>query len=155
MKIRELKGDAITEAVRQLCLQANRTLPADVKAAMDRAMRAEPWPLAQPDPRAAGRKTSDAAAQKELPICQDTGMACVFIELGQDVHVDGDLHRGGRRGRPPRLRRGLPAQKHHRRPAAAQEYRRQHPGFSDCYASGAGGPPAASPSRPKAPAART
>ena len=90
MKIRELKGEAITEAVRQLCLQANRTLPADVKAAMDRAMRNEPWPLAR---QTLGllEENLGAAAQKELPICQDTGMACVFIELGQDVHVDGDL----------------------------------------------------------------
>ena len=31
------------------------------------------------------------AADKELPICQDTGMACVFIELGQDAHISGDL----------------------------------------------------------------
>ena len=90
MKIRELKGEAITEAVRQLCLQANRTLPADVKAAMDQAIRAEPWPLAR---QTLGllEENLGAAAQKELPICQDTGMACVFIELGQDVHVDGDL----------------------------------------------------------------
>ena len=44
----------------------------------------------------------DAAAQNELPICQDTGMACVFIELGQDVHISGDLQvavdEGVRRG---------------------------------------------------------
>ena len=44
----------------------------------------------------------DAAAQNELPICQDTGMACVFIELGQDGHINGDLQaavdEGVRRG---------------------------------------------------------
>ena len=47
MKIRELDAAAVTDAVRQLCLQANRTLPPDVKAAMDAARAAEPWPLAQ------------------------------------------------------------------------------------------------------------
>lgn len=101
MSIRELKAETITDAVRQLCLQANRTLPDDVKAAMDRAVEQEPWPLAR---QTLGLLEDNlrAAAEKELPICQDTGMACVFIELGQDVHIDGDLteavNEGVRRG---------------------------------------------------------
>ena len=101
MSIRELKAETITDAVRQLCLQANRTLPGDVKAAMDRAVEQEPWPLAR---QTLGLLEDNlrAAAEKELPICQDTGMACIFIELGQDVHIDGDLteavNEGVRRG---------------------------------------------------------
>ena len=101
MKIRELDAAAVTDAVRQLCLQANRTLPPDVKAAMDAARAAEPWPLAQ-ETLGLLAQNLDAAAQNELPICQDTGMACVFIELGQDVHINGDLQaavdEGVRRG---------------------------------------------------------
>ena len=101
MKIRELDAAAVTDAVRQLCLQANRTLPPDVKAAMDAARAAEPWPLAQ-ETLGLLAQNLDAAAQNELPICQDTGMACVFIELGQDVHISGDLQaavdEGVRRG---------------------------------------------------------
>lgn len=90
MSIREISAAAVTAAVERLCIQANTTLPADVRAALDRAKETEPWPLA--------RNTLDllqqnlcAAAENDLPICQDTGMACVFIELGQDVHIDGDL----------------------------------------------------------------
>ena len=101
MKIRELDAAAVTDAVRHLCLQANRTLPPDVKGAMDAARAAEPWPLAQ-ETLGLLAQNLDAAAQNELPICQDTGMACVFIELGQDVHISGDLQvavdEGVRRG---------------------------------------------------------
>ena len=101
MSIREVNAVAITDAVEELCIRANTQLPPDVKQALDNAHAAEPWPLA--------RQTLEllqqnlwVAAEKELPICQDTGMACVFIELGQDVHINGNLdeavNEGVRRG---------------------------------------------------------
>ena len=90
MSIRELQAEQISDAVRRLCLQANLELPQDVKAAMQAAESAEPWPLAR-ETLGLLRKNQEVAAQSELPICQDTGMACVFIELGQDVHINGDL----------------------------------------------------------------
>lgn len=99
--IRTVSAAAITELVSRLCITANTTLPADVRAALDYAEATEPWPLAK---QTLGllQQNLCAAAEAELPICQDTGMACVFVELGQDVHIDGDLteavNEGVRRG---------------------------------------------------------
>ena len=87
--VRELPAAAITDAVERLCIEANTRLPADVKAALDKAEAAEPWPLAK-ETLGLLQKNLCAAKEKDLPICQDTGMACVCVELGQDVHIDGD-----------------------------------------------------------------
>lgn len=101
MSIREISAAAITDAVEALCIEANTKLPADVKAALDQAEAAEPWPLAR-ETLGLLQQNLVVAADKELPICQDTGMACVFIELGQDAHISGDLteavNEGVRRG---------------------------------------------------------
>ena len=101
MSIREISAAAITDAVEALCIEANTKLPADVKAALDQAEAAEPWPLAR-ETLGLLQQNLVVAADKELPICQDTGMACVFIELGQDAHINGDLtqavNEGVRRG---------------------------------------------------------
>ena len=99
--MRTITASAITDTVARLCVQANLNLPEDVSAALARSRREEPWPLA--------KETLDLlwdnmelAGQRQLPICQDTGMACVFVELGQDVHIEGDfeqaIHEGVRRG---------------------------------------------------------
>ena len=96
-----------------LCIEANTQLPADVKAALDKAEAAEPWPLAK-ETLGLLQQNLCTAKEKDLPICQDTGMACVFVELGQDVHIDGDLTDRRQRGRAPRLRESLSAQVHHR-----------------------------------------
>lgn len=89
--MRTVKASAVTDAVAELCIRANRELPPDVRAALERARAAEPWPTAQ---RGLDILLDNLAlaAEKQLPICQDTGMACVFLELGQDVHIDGDLN---------------------------------------------------------------
>mgnify|MGYP000308510157 FL=1 len=101
MSIREIPAAAITDAVETLCIEANTRLPADVKAALDAAEAAEPWPLAK-ETLGLLQQNLCVAKEKDLPICQDTGMACVFIELGQDAHIDGDLtdavNEGVRRG---------------------------------------------------------
>ena len=99
--MRTISAQEITDTVARLCIEANTRLPQDVQAALDKARQEEPWPLA--------RNTLDllwsnlsAAKEKDLPICQDTGMACVFVELGTDVHIDGSfetaIHEGVRRG---------------------------------------------------------
>lgn len=99
--MREIKAAAVTEAVAALCIQANAHLPADVEAALAAALAAEPWPLAK---HTLGllEKNLEMADQCALPICQDTGMAVVFAELGQEVHIDGDfeaaVNEGVRRG---------------------------------------------------------
>lgn len=90
MSIRSIKAETITRAVEALCIEANTSLPADVKAALDAAEAAEPWPLAK-ETLGLLQQNLCIAREKELPICQDTGMACVFMELGQDVHIEGDL----------------------------------------------------------------
>ena len=99
--MRTITAAALTDTVARLCIQANTKLPKDIVAALDRDRKAEPWPLAQ--------ETLDLlwdnmnlAGEKDLPVCQDTGMACVFVELGQEVHIEGNfeeaIHEGVRRG---------------------------------------------------------
>ena len=99
--MREIKAAAVTEAVAALCIEANAHLPADVEAALAAALAAEPWPLAK---HTLGllEKNLEMANACALPICQDTGMAVVFAEVGQEVHIDGDfeaaVNEGVRRG---------------------------------------------------------
>ena len=99
--MREIKAAAVAEAVAALCIEANAHLPADVEAALHAARAAEPWPLAK---HTLGllEKNLEMARACSLPICQDTGMAVVFAELGQEVHIDGDfeaaVNEGVRRG---------------------------------------------------------
>ncbi len=99
--MRTITAQQLTDAVAQLCVQANLRLPPDVAPALEKARRSEPWPLAK-DTLALLQENLTVAAQERLPICQDTGMACVFVELGTDVHIQGDfeqaIHEGVRRG---------------------------------------------------------
>ena len=69
-------------------MPANNQLPPDVEAAVRGAYESEPWPIAK---QTLGTlcQNLDAARATGLPICQDTGMACVFAEIGQDVHITG------------------------------------------------------------------
>ena len=99
--MRTIPVAALTETVARLCVQANTQLPPDVSAALSAARRSEPWPLAQ-STLALLEENLEVAAAQNLPICQDTGMACVFVELGQEVHFDADfeqaVHEGVRKG---------------------------------------------------------
>ena len=128
--MRNISAQAITDTVARLCIEANTRLPQDVQAALDKARQEEPWPLAKNTLDLLWSNLS-AAREKDLPICQDTGMACVFIELGQDAHINGDLtdavNEGVRRG----VRKSILTQIHHRRPAAARQHGGQHPGVPD------------------------
>lgn len=93
--------EEISSLVARLCIQANTSLPADIRAALDKAHEEEPWPLARTT-LGLLQDNLTLAGEKCLPICQDTGMACVFVELGQQVALEGDLeeaiHEGVRRG---------------------------------------------------------
>ena len=99
--MREIRASHITDTVARLCVEANRQLPQDVRSRICAAYAEEPWPIAK---EVLGRilENADIAAERPQPICQDTGMACVFVELGQEVHIAGDLneaiHAGVRRG---------------------------------------------------------
>lgn len=99
--MRTLAAAELTAAVARLCVRANTRLPADVSAALDRCRQTEPWPLAR-ETLGLLRDNLALAREREAPICQDTGMACVFVELGQEIYIDGDfeqaIHEGVRRG---------------------------------------------------------
>ena len=99
--MKTISAAALTDTVAQLCIKANASLPQDVAAALVSFRQAEPWPLAK-ETLGLLEDNLTLAKEKNLPICQDTGMACVFVELGQDVHMEGDfeqaIHEGVRQG---------------------------------------------------------
>ena len=99
--MRTITARQISDAVAALCIRANKELPEDIVRAMRSAAAEEPWPLAK-STLGVLCKNIDAAAERALPVCQDTGLACVFAELGQDVHIEGDftqaVNEGVRRG---------------------------------------------------------
>lgn len=86
--MRELNAQLITETVARMCIQANTRLPEDVKCTIAAARRMEDWPVAQD---ILDRIIENYSIGGDTPICQDTGMACVFLEIGQDVHISGNL----------------------------------------------------------------
>lgn len=99
--MRTITAQQISDAVAALCIRANKELPEDIVRAMRSAAAEEPWPLAK-STLGVLCENIDAAAERALPVCQDTGLACVFAELGQDVHIEGDftdaVNQGVRRG---------------------------------------------------------
>ena len=86
--MRTVSAAEIRDAVARLCVEANRKLPCDMECALRSARESEPWPLAK-ETLGTLCENLEAAARTGLPICQDTGMACVFAEIGQDVHIEG------------------------------------------------------------------
>lgn len=100
--MRELNVSVITEAVKNLCIEANYYLGDDIKEALEASKKKETWKLAE-DVLDKIIANSEIACKEEMPICQDTGMACVFMEIGQDVHLVGGkledaINEGVRRG---------------------------------------------------------
>lgn len=100
--MREIDVRLITEQVRDLCIQANIDLGEDVLQAFDRAIEKEESPVAV-DILKELKENARIAKEEKVPICQDTGFAVVFVELGQDVHLVGGslseaIHEGVRRG---------------------------------------------------------
>jgi len=86
--MKEIHVDKIRDSVKKLCIDANYFLPADVKGAIVNAQTKETWPVAK-DILEKILENVDVSKVENAPMCQDTGMACVFIEIGQDVHVAG------------------------------------------------------------------
>ncbi len=96
--MRELSVSKIEQAVCRLCIEANRYLPADLRQRILLAGETETSPLSR-EILADLRQNWQIAADTGLPICQDTGMAVVFIRLGQEVHLtDGLLSDAVNRG---------------------------------------------------------
>ena len=78
----------IIKTVKELSIEANYYLPDDIKEAIEKAEKNEKWPIAN---NILNKiiENSQIAATEKMPICQDTGMACVFVDIGQDVHIIG------------------------------------------------------------------
>lgn len=88
--IRTVNVEELTENIREMCIEANHFLSDDMGKAMESAAKEERSPL--------GRQILEQlqenlkiAAEDMIPICQDTGMAVVFLEIGQDVHLEGGV----------------------------------------------------------------
>ncbi len=100
--MREIHISEIISTVRDLCIESNYYLSSDVKEALCNAKENETWPLAE-NVLDQIILNSNIAKEEDMPICQDTGMACVFVEVGQEVHIVGGLlqdaiNEGVRRG---------------------------------------------------------
>lgn len=89
--LREISADKIRETVRELCIEANLYLPQDLEKRIQTCSQCEKSPVGK-NVFDDVLRNIDTAKQENIPICQDTGMAVIFIELGQDVHIiDGDF----------------------------------------------------------------
>jgi fumarate hydratase subunit alpha len=90
--MREIQASTIKETVAKLFIEANIDLGRDVLNAFDNAIKMEESPVARSILEEL-RENAKIAREEDLPICQDTGLAVVFVELGQDVHIyGGDLY---------------------------------------------------------------
>ena len=86
--MKTINVNEIIKTVKELSIEANYYLPNDVKEAIEKAEKNEKWPIANNILNKILENSQIASAEK-MPICQDTGMACVFIDIGQDVHITG------------------------------------------------------------------
>lgn len=99
--MREIQASRIAETVSRLCIEANTHLPGDMKRRIQDCRECETWPVAREilDQIVENYEIADV---QNVPICQDTGMACVFLEIGQEVYVNGSIeeavHEGVREG---------------------------------------------------------
>lgn len=100
--MREIDLKIIEDKIAELCIEANHFLGEDIKGCISEMLRDETWPVAK-DVLNSIQENIDIAEEGVFPLCQDTGMACVFLEIGQDVHFTGGLledaiNEGVRRG---------------------------------------------------------
>ena len=100
--MREINVKEIEEAIKKLCIEANYYVGNDIKEALCKCKEEEPYKIAE-DVLDKIILNDEIAAKEQMPMCQDTGMACVFLEIGQDVHITGGLledavNEGVRRG---------------------------------------------------------
>jgi len=100
--MRTIAVDLVTDSIREICIEANHFLSRDMRQALDNAAQAERSPLGR-QILAQLQENLQIAGEDMIPICQDTGMTVVFIEVGQEVHFEGGsleeaIHEGVRRG---------------------------------------------------------
>lgn len=90
--MREINYDEIVAAIKDMCIDANTILPNDISEIIEEAYQNEDFKLAK-ETLEILKENANIAKEENAPICQDTGMACVFVEIGQDVHIIGDLNK--------------------------------------------------------------
>lgn len=100
--IRTVNVEELTENIREMCIEANHFLSCDMKNAMQTAAQRERSPLGKQILEQL-QENLKIAGEDMIPICQDTGMAVIFLEVGQDVHLEGGsledaVNEGVRRG---------------------------------------------------------
>ncbi len=86
--LRTINVDEITKNIKEMCIEANHFLSPDMKSALEKARKEEVSPLGG-QILAQLEENLQIAADAMIPICQDTGMAVIFLEIGQDVHFEG------------------------------------------------------------------
>ena len=86
--IRTINVDKVTENIREMCIEANHYLTPDMKKRLDEAVQGEESPLGRQILEQL-EENLNIAGNDMIPICQDTGMTVVFMEIGQDVHFEG------------------------------------------------------------------
>lgn len=95
--MREIHGEEIRQAIARLCVEANRQLPPSLEQRVKRAAQEETNPVSQSVMSDLCRNLQ-AAREMGVPICQDTGMAVVFAEVGQEVHICGSFEQAVQEG---------------------------------------------------------
>lgn len=100
--MREILASDITSAVRDMCIEANYKLSADMQKCLTEAQQVEESPVGSSILEQL-QENLKIAAEDQIPICQDTGLAVIFCEIGQDVHITGGslreaIQEGVRRG---------------------------------------------------------
>lgn len=100
--MRTVQVSEVTQAIREMCIEANHFLTEDMKNALEDACEKEQAPLGK-QILCQLQENLNIAGEDMIPICQDTGMAVVFLEIGQEVHFEGGIledavHEGVRKG---------------------------------------------------------
>ena len=99
--MRTIHASLLTDTIASLCVETNCRLPEDMRRSIENARSREKWDTAR---GILDRiiENYNIADEKFVPICQDTGVCCVFLKIGTDVHIEGDLieavNEGVRRG---------------------------------------------------------
>lgn len=86
--MREIDTSEVITAVKKMCIEANYSLSKDVIEKIENSYKEEEWPIAH---NILGKilENIEIAKNDQVPVCQDTGMACIFVEIGQEVHITG------------------------------------------------------------------
>lgn len=124
--MRSIQVEKVRDAVRDMCIEANYSLSPDMRCVFEKACQEEKSPLGRQILNQLSENL-EIAKKDEIPICQDTGMAVVFLEVGQEVHFEGGSLEGGSAGRNPSwLYRRIPSEIRCWRSRSASKYRGQY-----------------------------